>query len=117
MEKERVYRLEGLTIGGLASRVGAPEYALRRLINGRLGYRNFTAYLHEWRLADAKSALLDPAQRDVPISTIAMDAGFRSLGPFNRAFKANEGMTPTEFRDGSHLLEASATGSPISKSA
>ena len=28
--------------------------------------------------------------------TIAMDAGFQSLGPFNRAFKADTGVTPTE---------------------
>ena len=34
----------------------------------------------------------------VPILTIALDAGFQSLGPFNRAFKVQTGMTPTEFR-------------------
>jgi AraC-like DNA-binding protein len=34
----------------------------------------------------------------VPILTIALDAGFNSLGPFNRAFKAETGMTPSEFR-------------------
>jgi AraC-like DNA-binding protein len=27
-----------------------------------------------------------------------MDAGFQSLGPFNRAFKAATGVTPTEYR-------------------
>ncbi len=27
-----------------------------------------------------------------------MDAGFQSLGPFNRAFKAVTGVTPTEYR-------------------
>jgi AraC-like DNA-binding protein len=32
------------------------------------------------------------------VLTIAMDAGFQSIGPFNRAFKAETGMTPTEFR-------------------
>ncbi|HEY8572422.1 AraC family transcriptional regulator [Phenylobacterium sp.] len=117
MEEERAYRQEGLTIGALASRAGAPEYALRRLINGRLGYRNFNTYLNGWRLADAKAALLDPAQREVPISTIALDAGFSSLGPFNRAFKAAEGMTPSEFRDRSGRPQAPSAGSPILKSA
>jgi AraC-like DNA-binding protein len=34
----------------------------------------------------------------VPVLTIAMDAGFRWLGPFNRAFKADTALTPTEFR-------------------
>jgi AraC-like DNA-binding protein len=115
MEEERVYREAGLTIGALASGAGAAEYVLRRLINGRLGYRNFNAYLNAWRLADAKAALQDPAQRDVPISTIALDAGFSSLGPFNRAFKAAEGMTPSEFRDGAPAETSNA--SPIVKSA
>jgi AraC-like DNA-binding protein len=27
-----------------------------------------------------------------------MDAGFQSLGPFNRAFKATTGVTPSEYR-------------------
>jgi len=34
----------------------------------------------------------------VPVITIAMDAGFQSLGPFNRAFKAMTGVTPSEYR-------------------
>lgn len=114
MEEERAYRQDGLTIGALAVRAGAPEYALRRLINGRLGYRNFNAYLNGWRLADARAALRDPTQREVPISTIALDAGFRSLGPFNRAFKAAHGMTPSAFRD---APETAPAGSPILKSA
>ena len=117
MEEERAYRMEGLTIGALASLVGAPEYALRRLINGRLGYRNFNAYLNGWRLADAKAALLDPAQRAVPISTIALDAGFSSLGPFNRAFKLAEGKTPTEFRDALRAPQGGTERSSILKSA
>ena len=36
--------------------------------------------------------------------TIALDAGFASLGPFNRAFKATTGVTPSEYRK----LKASA---------
>ena len=34
----------------------------------------------------------------IAILTIALDTGFQSIGPFNRAFKAHTGMTPTEFR-------------------
>jgi len=116
MAEDRVYREAGLTIGALATAASAPEYVMRRLINGRLGYRNFNNYLNEWRLADAKAALSDPAQRGVPISTIALDAGFSSLGPFNRAFKAAEGVTPSEYRDRAQAPQA-AKGSPIVKSA
>jgi AraC-like DNA-binding protein len=98
MEHDRAYREEGLSIGGLAGKLGIPEHGLRRLINRRLGYRNFNAFLNRYRLDDVMAALADPAQEAVPILTIAMDAGFQSLGPFNRAFKAQTGMTPSEFR-------------------
>ena len=98
MSVDRLYRQEGLTIGVLAGKLGLPEYRLRRAINRGLGYRNFNEYLNRHRLADAKQALADPAQAEVPILTIALDSGFQSLGPFNRAFKADTGMTPTEYR-------------------
>lgn len=98
MGLERAYREEGLTIGRLAHRHGVPEYRLRRLINQGLGHRNFNAFLNHYRLVDARDALGDPSQAMVPILTIALDAGFNSLGPFNRAFKTETGMTPTEYR-------------------
>jgi AraC-like DNA-binding protein len=104
MADERIYRHDNVTIGTLATRLGIPEYRLRRLINQRLGYRNFNVFLNEHRIAEAKAALADPSQAEVPVITIAMDAGFQSLGPFNRAFKATTGVTPTEYR----RLKASA---------
>jgi AraC-like DNA-binding protein len=98
MEVEKAYREEGLGIAELAGKLGLPEYRLRRLINQRLGHRNFSSFVNGYRLADAMAALADPAQAEVPIITIALDAGFQSLGPFNRAFKAHAGMTPTDYR-------------------
>jgi AraC-like DNA-binding protein len=98
MADERIYRQENVTIGTLAVRLSVPEYRLRRLINQRLGYRNFNAFLNNHRIAEAKAALADPAQAEVPVITIAMDAGFQSLGPFNRAFKETTGVTPSEYR-------------------
>jgi AraC-like DNA-binding protein len=98
MSGDRIYRHEGMTIGRLATKLAVPEYKLRRLINQQLGYRNFNVFLNDHRIEDAKAALADPSQAEVPVITIAMDAGFQSLGPFNRAFKATTGVTPTEYR-------------------
>jgi AraC-like DNA-binding protein len=98
MADERIYRHDNITIGTLATKLGIPEYRLRRLINQRLGYRNFNVFLNNHRIEEAKAALADPSQAEVPVITIAMDAGFQSLGPFNRAFKATTGVTPTEYR-------------------
>lgn len=98
MTVERAYRQDGLTIGALAVQHGLPEHRLRRLINQGLGHRNFNAFLNSHRIADARASLADPSQAGVPILTIALDAGFASLGPFNRAFRAETGMTPSEYR-------------------
>jgi AraC-like DNA-binding protein len=115
MEEERIYREEGLSIAALAGKLAIPEYRLRRLINQRLGHRNFSSFVNGCRLADAMAALADRSQAEVPIVTIALDAGFQSLGPFNRAFKVHTGMTPTDFRR-RRLADAAAAPPPLAKS-
>lgn len=93
-----VYREDGLTVAALAEKVGVPEHRLRKLINGALGYRNFSAFLNSWRIEEAKTLLADPAQARRQILQIALDLGYGSVASFNRAFKAGVGETPTAFR-------------------
>ena len=120
MVVERAYRREGLTIGSLSAELGVPEYRLRQLINEGLGHRNFNAFLNRYRIEEAQAALADPEQREVPVLTIAMDAGFQSVGPFNRAFRAATDLTPTEFRrlamaKTASMLPGDGVGSGIGK--
>ncbi len=98
MTEARAYKDPELSVAGLAARLAVPEYRLRRHINRLLGHRNFNAFLNGYRLAEVKSALADPAQRHLPVLTLALEAGFGSIGPFNRAFKEATGRTPTDFR-------------------
>lgn len=98
MEKDKVYMQENLSIRALAGLLGVHEYLLRRLINGGLGYRNFNDYLNELRIKEAARILVDKELASTPVIRIAMDLGFGSLAPFNRAFKERMQMTPTEFR-------------------
>ena len=98
MKVERLYRTPDLRISTLAQQLRVPEHRLRHLLNQGLGFRNFNAFIGQWRIDEARSALADPEQLLVPISTIAIDSGFQSLAPFNRAFKRETGLTPTEFR-------------------
>lgn len=98
MAAGEAWRREGLTIGALAAEIGAPEHKLRRLINDHLGFRNFAAFVNARRIAAAQRHLADPARAREPVSAIAFDLGFGSLGPFNRAFKEATGQTPSEWR-------------------
>ena len=95
MSEQHTYRREGLTLAALAETLSLGEAALRTLINQELGYRNFNDFLHHYRLQEAAARL--PTE-DLPFLSIALECGYGSIGPFNRAFRQRFGMTPTEYR-------------------
>ena len=105
MTEEHLYRREGLTPAALAQALGLGEAALRTLINQELGYRNFNDFLHHYRLQEASARLVG---EDLPVLTIALECGYGSIGPFNRAFKQRMGMTPSEYRGAARLSERTA---------
>ncbi|MBL7715861.1 MAG: AraC family transcriptional regulator [Bdellovibrionales bacterium] len=96
MEVGKVYRQEGLTIVLLAERLRTQEYLLRRCINQELGFRNFNDFLNHYRIQEACTRL--KAEPGLPILNLSLELGYRSLAPFNRAFKEKTGATPTQFR-------------------
>lgn len=97
-DEAHVYREGGLSVGSLASQLKMPEYRVRRLIHERLGHRNFNVLLHQYRIGEASRMLADPELDQVPILTIALTVGYRSINPFNRAFKEIHGITPSAYR-------------------
>jgi AraC-like DNA-binding protein len=107
MSEQHAYRREGLTLAALASDLGLGEAALRALINQELGFRNFNGFLHHHRLQEAAGRL---AAEDRPILSIALESGYGSIGPFNRAFRQRFGMTPTEYRAAHRLTRQRMAG-------
>lgn len=99
MKNKKLYLDHTLTIESLANSLHLPIHKLRQLINQKLGYKNFSAFVNGYRIDDIKEILSDPAKLDLPILTIALNNGFASLSPFNRAFLAKEGITPSEYRN------------------
>lgn len=96
--EEGQFRIPSLTIATLASQLDTQEHRLRALINKQLGHRNFSSFLNGYRISEAKEKFADRALVDLPILTIAMDLGYGSLAPFNRAFRTETGLTPSDFR-------------------
>lgn len=96
--QDGIWRVEGLTVGALATKVGAPEHQVRKAINQVLGHRNFASFINRARIEAAKSRLAQPDAVDLTILEVAFDVGFSSLGPFNRAFRSETGQSPTDFR-------------------
>ena len=97
-KKEQLYREAGLTISTLAQKLSIPEYRLRSFIHKQLGFRNFNAMLHQYRVEDASELLIDNGSISLPILTIALTVGYQSITPFNNAFRKIKGVTPSEYR-------------------
>lgn len=98
MRENHLYMEADLRVADLARLTGEPEYKVTQCITGMLGFPNFNQMVNSYRIAEAKHRLVDPALAHLPILTIALDCGFGSIGPFNRAFKTDTGMTPQEYR-------------------
>lgn len=96
MSSERLYADHDLRVGTLAEKIGVPEYKLRQKINQELGYRNFNQFVNHYRIQEA-SVRLREDQR-MPVLSIALDVGFRSISSFNSAFQQKFGVSPTEYR-------------------
>jgi len=87
-----------LTIKQLSINLTIPEHQLRELINQQLGFKNFSSFLNSHRIPAACVQFQDLNNIRKPILSIALELGYGSIGPFNRAFKDIMGKTPTEYR-------------------
>ncbi len=99
-----------LRIADVAARLGQPEYKVSQCISAALGVANFNRLINHHRIERAKGLLADP-DRDRSILDVAFDCGFGSVGPFNRAFKLEVGLTPRAYRAASR--SAGAGSGPI----
>jgi len=95
---QQVYLKSNLTVSHLADQLNMPAHQLREMLNQHIGFKNFSEFMNSYRIPNACQRLKDPAQLKTPILTIALETGFGSIGPFNRAFKKQMGITPSEYR-------------------
>ena len=90
---------EALTLARLAQKLGYSQHYVSRKFRSIAGM-SFREYLHRRRLAFALKALRDAGDGIAgdTILAIAVRYGFSSHEAFTRAFKAEYGMTPGEYR-------------------
>jgi AraC-like DNA-binding protein len=102
-----IHREPELRVADLTRRLGSLEHKVSRAITHGLGQRNFNQLVNRHRIDDACRLLEDPAST-LTILQISGEAGFASLGPFNRAFKVATGLTPSAYRMNCQRLDQGA---------
>jgi AraC-like DNA-binding protein len=96
MEVDKLYLDPELSLSKLAAQVGLPPKTVSTILNQEME-TSFGELVNGYRIRAVQQLLLDPSKRDMTITGLAYDCGFNSQPTFQRAFKAQTGLTPKEF--------------------
>lgn len=93
---ERSLDQPDLSVAALAGRHGCTERCVQRLFEAE--GTTFTEYLLGRRVARTHRMLTDPRHQDEKISTVAYTCGFGDVSYFNRVFRRQYGLSPSDVR-------------------
>ncbi len=85
---------DDLSQGAMAEQAGISKDYFSRIFRSVTGM-NYSRWLNMIRLERATELLAD---REKPLTEVAMLSGFQSISSFNRVFRAEKGMAPGEYR-------------------
>ena len=94
MEVEKIYCQEDTTLVSFAQLLDTNTTYVSHIINEQLS-RNFTTFINEYRIKEARRILADSTNHRFTIEAIAQKVGFKSKSAFNNAFKKYTGITPS----------------------
>lgn len=97
MEVKKLFLEQNLNIEEFSNRIDLPVRDVSGVINKHFG-TNFFEFMNSYRVEEAKRLLSDPANKDLTILDILLQAGFNSKSAFHRFFKRLVGMSPSEYR-------------------
>lgn len=101
-EEIAAHKHEGpLNADHLARAIGISRSKLYRVTNS--AGTSVERLVIDARLDWTAKALANPALVDIPITDLALEAGFSSVAHFSRRFKARFGKAPTEYRTGTPM--------------
>ena len=100
--EQQLFLQPNLKVGDIAKTLDLPEYRISKALKNHLNAKNFNQYINELRIDYAQQILKEPSKQQWPVLVVGLESGFASVGPFTRAFKAQTGFTPNQFRQ-NHL--------------
>lgn len=97
LEKEQLFLNESLTLSTLANHVQLTDKKLSTFINQELN-TNFYQLINQYRLTTFKAEIGLAKNQHLTIWGIASQCGFNSKTSFNRIFKKQTGLTPSQYQ-------------------
>jgi AraC-like DNA-binding protein len=98
MTEKMPYLNRDLTIYDLSTMTGISRHYITQVLNEYYG-KNFFAFVNEYRVNEAVNRMKNIRYINYTVLAIAYDSGFNSKSAFNKFFKEQMGMTPSEYRE------------------
>lgn len=85
-----------LSLKEFASRCKLPQKTVSQYLNQKLD-KSFHDFVNGYRIESFKKSVITSAEKNMTLEGLAYDCGFNSKATFNRIFKRNTGMTPSQY--------------------
>ena len=94
--EEKLYRKNDINLEMVAQKLNTTRHNASQIINEHF-QMSFHEFVNSYRINEAKHILSDQKQKDLNIIDIAYEVGYNNKVTFNKAFKKDTQLTPTQY--------------------
>ncbi|NAY90309.1 helix-turn-helix domain-containing protein [Muricauda sp. JGD-17] len=94
---EKIYKENNISLDMVALRLNTTRHNASQIINEHFNV-SFHEFVNIYRIKEAKQLLLDKKARSLNIINIAYEVGYNNKVTFNKAFKKDTQLTPSQYQ-------------------
>ncbi len=96
LNEEKVYKMNTISLDILAEKLGTTRHNISQVINEHFDL-NFFNLINKYRIKEAQEIFRNDLHSNLNIIDVAYDVGFNNKVTFNKAFKEETHLTPTQY--------------------
>lgn len=97
IDYEKIYKESDINLGMLAERLNTTRHNASQVINEHFKV-SFHELINKYRIQEAKNILDQNYQKNMNIIDVAYEVGYNNKVTFNKAFKKETSLTPSEYQ-------------------
>ena len=104
-KNEKIYKESDINLEMIAEKLNTSRHNASQVINEHFKV-SFHELVNKFRIEEAKKILTDDQQKNLNIIDVAYEVGYNNKVTFNKAFKKDTLLTPSQFQKVAPQLQA-----------